>query len=75
MKVWCEKCKGSGDKEYDWENGEVVKTCDVCSGDGYTENNDIDYQARVGRAALKIVGMYMFDDIDEMLRIAESEGE
>ena len=67
MKVWCEECKGM-----QWiENNR----CPFCKGEGYTENNDIDYQARVGRAALKIVGMYMFDDIEEMLRIAESEGE
>lgn len=38
MKIWCEECHGSGGIEYDWHLDEIVKTCEYCAGQGYTES-------------------------------------
>ena len=49
MKIWCEECKGM-----QWiENNR----CPFCKGEGYTENETVEYEAKVGRSAIKAFGV------------------
>ena len=62
MKVWCETCKGVGFEiemiysgEDMWE-GRIE--CDDCNGKGYTVNETIEHEARVGRAFMEAIEHY-----------------
>ena len=94
MKIWCEKCEGTGEVigfgfiDID-ETGEGYFDCPNCNGKGYTENETIEHEARVGRATLRVfaddgfikaVGEYRDEYIDietirELIEFVESEGE
>lgn len=50
MKIWCETCNGKGMVgSVDFETFD----CEHCNGKGYTENESIEYEARVGRVTIK----------------------
>lgn len=57
MKIWCETCDGTGelDNSTYWEQD--TKKCTVCEGKGYTEDKTIEYEAKVGRSAIKAFGV------------------
>lgn len=46
MKIWCEKCEGTGGSKYSrwWVN------CENCNGKGYIENNEIDEKIKLADA-------------------------
>ena len=77
MKIWCETCEG---KKKIWI-GSNSWYCPDCEGLGYTENETIENQAKVGRATIKafdkgcwitnMSGVY-YENIHEFV---ESEGE
>lgn len=50
MKIWCSTCEGTGELD---AFGYDVCDCQECNGKGYTENETIEHEARVGRATIK----------------------
>lgn len=49
MKIYCEPCRGSGV----FKSGLGPIMCANCEGKGYTVNETIEHEARVGRATIK----------------------
>lgn len=78
MRIWCEACQGSGGilktslQDYDG----CFFECHDCGGKGYTENETIEYEARVGRAIAKAEsnGLLGFN-VSDVVNWAEMEGE
>ena len=46
MKIWCDKCEGTGGSKYSrwWVN------CENCNGKGYVEDNEIDEKIKLADA-------------------------
>ena len=67
MKIYCEECNGSGKLVELLRYREV---CDKCNGQGYTENEELERLAEVGRATEKAfyfggwIQLPLYDDID-----------
>lgn len=87
MKIWCETCDGTGELDNSTRFEQDTKKCHDCNGKGYTENETLNHEAKVGRATLRVfaddgfikaVGEYRDEYIDietirELIEFAESE--
>ena len=61
MKIWCDNCKGMGNK-HEWHERlmkwELNGVCLSCDGKGYVVNETIEHEARVGRAFKEAIKYY-----------------
>lgn len=90
MKIWCEKCKGKRKIVISDSLGLGFKeriNCDLCDGKGYTENETIEREVRIGKGVIKaleihtIIPLQYTDDfvttetIKELLDLAGDDNE
>ena len=50
MKIWCERCNGTGGIEYDFKLETATYHCQDCKGKGYIKDSEIDNKIKLADA-------------------------